>query len=349
MWWSILSELGKGPLASRIILLDRVGSAPKIPGIQTRRIPVFRYGDAEEGAAVLDNICQEENAELFLSTYYTYTNVTPSLLMLYDMIPELFEKVGPVDAPPAWRDKYHAIVNSSAFAVISQSTAHDLSTFYPQTAQKSLAVIHCAVSDEFRVHSEEDIAAFKAANGIDLPYFLLVGRRDNHKNVALFFQAFSRLPNREQYAIVMAGGGNALEPELRELAGPAAGYAGFFSDQDLSLAYSGAIALVYPSIYEGFGLPILEAMQSGCPVITCQNSSLPEVAGSAALYVGEYDYEEMNRALLSVQQPDVRSYLIKRGLERAKLFSWQKSAELLADAIQKTVTGTCGMQISGGK
>ncbi|MHB8120726.1 MAG: glycosyltransferase [Desulfuromonadaceae bacterium] len=349
LWLSLLTEVAATPLAQRIILLDRDGTAPAISGIKRRNITAFQLGNACSEAAVLDRICAEEHAKLFISTYYTFTNETPSLLMLYDMIPERFQDVGPDVSNPEWRDKYHAIANSSAFAAISDSTARDLATFYPQAAQRPLTVIPCAVSDDFRTHSEEEIAAFKAASSIDRPYFLLVGRRDTHKNAALFFQAFARLPNRGQYAVVMGGGGNALEPELRELVGPAAGYAGFFSDQDLSLAYSGAIALVYPSIYEGFGLPILEAMQSGCPVITCQNSSLPEVAGSAALYVGEFDCEEMSRALLSVQQPDVRSYLIKRGLERARLFSWRKSAELLAEAIQKTVAVSGEMHISGSK
>lgn len=349
MWWSLLTELAGTSLAGRIVLLDREGTAPEILGTRRRRMSAFRMGNALNEVAALDQICREEEASLFISTYYTFTTATPSLLMLYDMIPERFDMVG-LDAPnPEWRDKYHAISNSPAFSAISQSTARDLATFYPQAAQRPLMVAPCAVSDNFRVHSEEEIVAFKAANGIDRPYFLLVGRRDPHKNAALFFRSFAQLPDRERYAIVMAGGGNVLEPELRELAGPAAGYAGFFSDQDLSLAYSGAIALVYPSLYEGFGLPILEAMQSGCPVITCQNSSLPEVAGSAALYVGEYDVEAMTQALLAVQQPDVRGYLIKRGLERARLFSWQKSAELLVDAIQKTVVASGEKPMSGGK
>ncbi|MDD2273741.1 MAG: glycosyltransferase [Desulfuromonadaceae bacterium] len=348
LWLALLTELAATPMGKRIVLLDREGTAPEIPGIRLRKISAFHLGTAQEESLELDRVCREEEAGLFISTYYTLTTMTPSLLMLYDMIPERFDTVGP-DAPnPEWRDKYHTIVNSTSFAAISHSTARDLATFYPQVAERSLTVVPCAVSADFRVHSAEEIAAFKAANGIDRPYFLLVGRRDPHKNAALFFHAFAQLPDRERYAIVMAGGGNVLEPELRELAGPAAGYAGFFSDQDLSLAYSGAIALVYPSLYEGFGLPILEAMQSGCPVITCQNSSLSEVAGSAALYVGEYDREEMTKALLSVQQPDIRSYLIKRGLERARLFSWQKSAELLTDVIRKSVANRAPLQTPGG-
>jgi len=348
-WRSLLAELAATPLAGRIVLLDRDGTAPEIPGIRRRRVSPFQLGTAGEESPGLDQVCCEENAGLFISTYYTFTTTTPSLLMLYDMIPERLDTVGP-DAPnPEWRDKYHAIVNSTSFAAISQSTARDLTDFYPQAAQRPLTVVPCAVSDDFRTHSPEEISAFKSVNGIDRPYFLLVGRRDSHKNAALFFQAFSQLPDRERYAIVMAGGGNALEPEFRELAGPAAGYAGFFSDENLSLAYSGAIALVYPSLYEGFGLPILEAMRSGCPVITCQNSSLAEVAGSAALYVGEQDTEALSRALCEVQHTDVRAYLIKRGLERAQLFSWHKSAESLTAAIQHCCHTSATQQIRGEK
>jgi len=82
-------------------------------------------------------------------------------------------------------------------------------------------------------------------------------------------------------------------------------------------------------------LPVLEAMQSGCPVITCQNSSIPEVAGSAALYVGEDTVDEMLQALQAVQQPEVREYLLKRGQQRAACFSWQDSAGRLVKLIDE--------------
>jgi glycosyltransferase involved in cell wall biosynthesis len=333
LWLALLSELGKSALAKRLLLLDRDGTAPRIPGIKTRAIPAFRIGSAKQEAVALDTVCREERAGLFISTYYTFTQETRSMLMLYDMIPERFQTVG-ADAPnPEWRDKHHAIENSSSFTAISQSTVRDLALFYPHAAARPQTVIPCAVSDAFRTHSTDEIAAFKAASGLSKRYFLLVGRRDAHKNVRLFFQAFARLPDRERYAIVMAGAGHEIEPELRELIAGADSYAGFFSDQDLALLYSGALALVYPSIYEGFGLPILEAMQSGCPVITCHNSSIFEVAGRAALYVEERDVDGLAKTLLDVQQPDVRDYLIKAGLEQAQRFSWKKSAVLLAATI----------------
>jgi glycosyltransferase involved in cell wall biosynthesis len=333
LWLSLLTELAATPLAARIVLLDREGTAPELPGIRRRKISAFCLGNACNEAETLDQVCREEGGRLFISTYYTYTLSTPSLLMLYDMIPERYQTVGPDVPNPEWRDKHHAIENSSSFAAISQSTARDLALFYPQVSSRPKEVIPCAVSDEFRAHSADEIAAFKAAGGLRKSYFLLVGRHDAHKNVRLFFQAFARLPERERYAIVMAGAGHQLKPELRELIAGADDYAGFFSDQDLALLYSGALALVYPSIYEGFGLPILEAMQSGCPVITCHNSSIFEVAGRAALYVGESDVDGLSKTLLDVQQPDVRSYLIEAGLEQAKRFSWKTSAVLLAETI----------------
>lgn len=335
LWQSLLTELGALPIGRRIILLDRAGTAPDVPGIRKRNIGAYTIGTAQDEAAVLDGLCAEEQAALFLSTYYTFTNATPSLLMLYDMIPERFDTVGPHALNPEWQDKYHAIINASAFAAISASTARDLASYYPEVAQRPMAVVPCAVSEVFRPHSAEELAAFRAASGITKPYFLLVGRRDQHKNVALFFQAFEKLSNRADYALVMAGTTQPLEPELRAMAGDAEGYAGFFTDEALSLIYSGAVALVYPSRYEGFGLPILEAMQSGCPVITCQNSSLPEVAGSAALYVGEDAVDEMLQALQAVQQPEVREYLLKRGQQRAAHFGWQDSAGRLVQLIEE--------------
>ena len=93
---------------------------------------------------------------------------------------------------------------------------------------------------------------------------------------------------------------------------------------------------MYPSLYEGFGLPIAEAMACGCPVITCTNSSLPEVAGEAAIYVDEYKVEEMVEALGKVQIPEVRKLLMERGLEQSKKFSWGKMSDTIANCIQKT-------------
>jgi hypothetical protein len=127
-----------------------------------------------------------------------------------------------------------------------------------------------------------------------------------------------------------------LEDELAELVENNQIYLLKLDDTELRCAYSGAIALVYPSLYEGFGLPIAEAMACGCPVITCRNSSLPEVAGEAVIYVDEYKVEEMVDALSKVQIPEIRQAMIERGLEQVKQFSWTKMAEIISDVFTTT-------------
>jgi glycosyltransferase involved in cell wall biosynthesis len=98
------------------------------------------------------------------------------------------------------------------------------------------------------------------------------------------------------------------------------------NDDELQAAYSGAIALAYPSRYEGFGLPVLEAMACSCPAITCRNSSIPEVGGEAVVYVDPDSVEQMHQALLEVQQPAVRQRLVALGLAQAQQFSWTQMA-----------------------
>ncbi|MFA6596666.1 MAG: glycosyltransferase, partial [Ignavibacteriaceae bacterium] len=327
VWTSLLTELGKKE--NNILLLDRGNTAPDIPGIEKISIPLFYdYEVMTSEVCYLDEICFENNAALFISTYYTYTEHTPSLLMLHDFIPELFKWEG-----SEWSAKEEAIQKAFAYLSVSESTARDLKKFYPENKNKDVSIIYNAVSDEFSHKSEEEVAAFKKKYKIEKPYFIISGNRNLYKNVIQFAAAFSKLKNKNDFEILFTGGSPELELDIKKLLGKAKYQIVYLTVDELSTAYSGAVALVYPSKYEGFGLPIIEAMKSGCPVITCKNSSLKEVAGEAAIFVKEDDVEGLKNALVKVEKPEVREKYIKTGLENAKKFSWTLSGELLAKRI----------------
>jgi len=128
-----------------------------------------------------------------------------------------------------------------------------------------------------------------------------------------------------------------LEPELAPYTVDTNLYLLPLSDAELKVAYSGAIALVYPSKYEGFGLPVLEAMACGCPVIACNTSSIPEVGGEAVLYIEPDDVDGLTAALQTVQDPAVRDRLIAAGLIQARQFSWKQMADTVSEALLKTM------------
>jgi len=332
VWKALIEELSRSSLASRIILLDRGETAPDISGIARMEVSKYDFKNHAEDSKLLDSLCAELGVDLFISTYYSYTNLFPNIIMLHDMTPE---RLGWDLSNREWQSKQNAIAKASYFLSVSYATLNDFRMIYPNQSSKPIEVITNAASNSFCIHDIAEIKCFKERFSIPKPYFLIVGQPWPHKNLILFFKAFSRLPKKDKYEIVVSGGSGRLQQEFSKYLDSIACHEHFFNDSDLSIAYSGAIALVYPSLYEGFGLPLLEAMQSGCPVITCRNSSIPEVVGDAALYVAESDVEGMMKALIKVQQKKVRTEMIKLGKARARLFSWEKSGTLLINKIEE--------------
>ncbi len=330
VWRSLLEEWAENGFAKYIIVLDRVGTSPKISGIRYCNLPTYDYSKTDADREMLQQVCDEEGADLFISTYYTTPLSTPSVFMAYDMIPEV---LGANFNEPMWQEKHHAISHASAYISISENTARDLIEFFPDISSELVTVAHCGISSVFSPASQNDINRFKTKYGISKPYFISVGGGSDYKNIRLFFQAFGQLASKQGFEIVCTGSGVLLEGELRNYTLGTVVHKLQLDDQELRVAYSGAIALVYPSKYEGFGLPILEAITCGCPVITCPNSSLPEVAGEAALYVKDDDVDGLVDALCEVQKPKIRNSLIAAGLEQAKKFSWSKMAKTVSSAL----------------
>jgi len=330
VWKSLLEEWAKNGFAKHIVVLDRAGTAPQFSGIWYRNVPGYDYASTDADREMLQQVCDDEGADLFISTYYTTPLSTPSVFMAYDMIPEV---LGADFNEPMWQEKHYGIRHASAYISISENTARDLIEFFPEISSELVTVAHCGLSSIFSPARQEDINGFKIKYGISKPYFISVRAGSEYKNIKLFFQAFGQLASKQGFEIVCTGSGALLASELRAYTSGCVVHKLQLNDEELRLAYAGAVALVYPSKYEGFGLPILEASACGCPVITCPNSSLPEVAGEAALYVNDRDVEGLADALCEVQKPKVRNSLISAGLEQAKKFSWSKMATTVSSAL----------------
>ncbi|GBD88055.1 hyaluronan synthase [bacterium BMS3Abin03] len=323
VWEALLREFSKTDLADRILLLDRELSAPDIPNIQTKVIHSYTYAQCNADSHYLQDICDEEKASLFISTYYTYPDRTHNVLLLHDMIPEA---MGWDLSNEHWSTKIKALLKANAYFSVSNSTKNDFIKYYPKLSNKKIFVVNNAADHHFRKNSLPEIENFKIKKGLKKPYFIVSGNRDKYKNAILFFKAFSKLRNKKSFQVLITGGSENIEEEFLPYLKGINYQLVRLDDKELSLAYNGAVALVYPSKHEGFGLPILEAMQSGCPVITCKNSSISEVANNAAIYVNENDVNEMKQVLIKVQKQDVRNSFINKGLKNALRFSWKKSA-----------------------
>lgn len=168
----------------------------------------------------------------------------------------------------------------------------------------------------------------------DIPkkFIFSVGSIEPRKNLLGLLKAYSQLDNniKNEYKLVLAGFKGWENKEIMELIEKNKEnihYLGFISDIELVKVYNLATCFVFPSFYEGFGLPVLEAMACGTPVICSDSSSLPEVGGDTVVYCDPYDIEDIkNKIELVLSNQNLQNEMIKKGLERAKLFSWEKSA-----------------------
>ena len=326
VWRSLLSEWVKDGFGDQLLVLDRQGTAPRLPGITYRVIQNHNYERLAQDRIALQRVCDEERADLFISTYYTAPTITRTAFMVYDMIPEIFG--WDIQGQPMWREKHAGIRHASSYLAISQNTANDLLRFFPEIRPEQVSVAHCGV--DFKEPGATRVSEFRHRYGIDRPYFLLVGARGAYKNAKLFFQAFESLGDqRGNYSIVCTGPVHNLEPAYAAQIGAAEVHMLEVDDEELECAYAGAIALAYPSLYEGFGMPITEAMSCGCPVITCALGSIPEVAKDAVLHIDSSDAASMAIALQRVQTSAVREKLIHKGRERAAQFSWANMANVV--------------------
>jgi glycosyltransferase involved in cell wall biosynthesis len=335
VWMTLLGLWAPTEFGRRLVVIDRARTAPRVPGIRYHDAPALNYADLDGDRRIVQQACDEVGAAAFISSYYSYPLTTPSVGMVYDMIPEV---LGADMNYPMWKQKTLAFEYAKKFTAISESTARDFQRFAGRPVDIQVDYTGC----DFAPPTPEQVADFKRRHRITRPYFMTSGTRTSYKNAQLFFAGFAHFGDeRRNYSIVCTGGGE-LDAQCRALAGDAEVHVVLLDDLDLRCAYAGAISLVYPSRYEGFGLPVLEAMACECPAITSRASSLPEVGGPATLYIdlGKDEEGQMFELLKFVQRPEVRAELVSRGRVQARKFTWTAMADGVERLLAETADGS---------
>lgn len=248
----------------------------------------------------------------------------PVALTVHDALHELHpELADPGGEQRAW--KRALIPRADHVICVSHNTKKDVMEIFGVPGERITVVHHAS-----------DLCADMAPQAPDLacarPYFLYVGHRYCYKNVPGLLRAFAALRSKRPDAMLRFTGAPFSEAEKRQLAElgllDAARCEGCVPDSRLAALYKNAVGLVYPSLYEGFGIPVLEAMACDCPVVASDTSSIPEVAGDAGLLAAPGDTEAFVHHMLSLlDDPGLRAGLIARGRARAALFTWERAVE----------------------
>ncbi|MBI2634856.1 glycosyltransferase family 4 protein [Candidatus Peregrinibacteria bacterium] len=233
-----------------------------------------------------------------------------------------------------------AIKKSTRICAVSENTRRDLIEFF-HTDPAKITTVYCAADDGFQQVDQKKLTEFISRTNLPEIFFLAVGTIEPRKNYLNLIKAFKLV--RERYPnchlIIVGKPGWDYGEVYRQLAEFSfSGYVhvlGYLSGTSLVNLYNLARALVFPSFYEGFGMPPLEAMQCGCPVIASYSSSLPEVVGDGALLIDPENVNQIAGAMITViKDPELCMKIQKKGLVQARKFSWKKSAEKLLEIFE---------------
>lgn len=293
---------------------------------------------------MLPRALSRHKADVFISPdgfLSTRTDV-PQLAVMHDLNFEHY----PHDLPSAYSHYYRTwfprfAKKAARIATVSGYSKQDIMARYGIPADK-VDVVYNGVGEVFTPLSEDEkrTARERFTNGA--PYLVCVGAMHRRKNLANTFASFDRLADGDTVIKLLIVGERMFKDARMEHAYSSMMYkdrvifAGRLGQAELRLALGAAMALVYASYFEGFGIPVAEAMRCGVPVIAANATSLPEVAGEAAVYCDPFDVEDIARAMRTVVQDEaLRTRLIAAGLERAQRYTWDRTAEGLWVSIER--------------
>lgn len=241
-----------------------------------------------------------------------------------------------------------SVSRASRVLTDSESTRRDLMSYFDAPASR-VTTVYPGVTAGFRRPAPEHLRAVRERAGLTRPYFLHVGTLQPRKNLTRLVEAFAsaREQDRLPHVLVLAGGKGwmyeGLLRRVRELGlRDEVLFPGYVDVADLPAWYAGADALVYPSLYEGFGFPVVEAMACGTPVVCSNVSSMPELAGDAALLVSPHDVPAMAAALGRIASDHhLRRELAERGPTQARRFTWESTARGVQEAYRSVGARSC--------
>lgn len=224
---------------------------------------------------------------------------------------------------------------ASAILCVSEFTASELQKYF-RVDRERVVVAYPAIGNMWSISETTQPTSSNS------PFLLAVGSVKKHKNLPRLIAAFSGVRNQIPHDLIIVGKQHGFlnsETQLQSISEALNGrvrFTGHVTDQQLTFYYRNATAIIFPSLYEGFGFPLVEAMAEGCPIACSNISSLPEVAGDAALLFDPYNVEDIGRALLQIAtEPTLRSMLAERGRERIRRFVGTTCAEVTAATINR--------------
>jgi glycosyltransferase involved in cell wall biosynthesis len=336
---NLLRHLSRLDHATEYVLLCReqdCGVAAEL-GENFRAVPETApaYSVREQLSVPLD--LRREGVDLFHAPHYVLPPLTPcrSVVTIHDCIHLRFPQYLPNRAAYAYARSslWMATHRARRVLTVSEASKRDILKYF-HLPESKIDVIYNAIDERFgQAPSEEEITRVRERYQLNDPFVLYAGNIKPHKNLERLIDAFHILRRHgfDQIKMLIIGDEISKYATLRRAVHrhklhKHVRFFGFVPDQTLAILYRLAGVFVFPSLYEGFGLPPLEAMSSGTPVVTSNVSSLPEVVGDAALLIDPYDSQAIADAMRRVlSEPALREDLRRRGFERVRHFSWERS------------------------
>ena len=336
---NLLRELARIDQATDYVLFCR----PQDTGVAATLGPNFRCASDRSGhysigeQITVPMAVRRERLDLFHAPHYVLPALTPvrSVVTIHDCIHLMFPEYlrNRLAYAYAHAAMWTAAHKSDRIFTVSEQSKRDILKFF-RVAPEKIVVTPNAIDDRFSIPpSEEHVIQTRERYQLSHAYLLYVGNIKPHKNLERLVEAFHmvREQGRPELELVIIGDEISKLQSLRRAVHKHqlhryVRFLGFVPDKTLAVLYRLASVFVFPSLYEGFGLPPLEAMASGTPVVTSNVSSLPEVVGDAAVLVDPYKAEAIADGILQVlRSTHLREELKERGFERVKVFSWQRS------------------------